>query len=52
MKPWASEELKSADLGDRRRNKRLMKLVSDLAEQPKEARSTSMWRLGSNPSSL
>ncbi|NER38685.1 MAG: transposase [Oscillatoria sp. SIO1A7] len=34
MKSWAEEELKSADLGDRRRNKRLVKIVSDLAEQP------------------
>ena len=34
MKSWAEEELKYADLGDRRRNKRLVKIVSDLAEQP------------------
>ena len=34
MKEWAAEELKYADLGDRRRNKRLEKIVSDLAEQP------------------
>lgn len=34
MTDWAAEELKYADLGDRRRNKRLIRLVSDLAAQP------------------
>ena len=34
MTAWAAEELKYADLGDVRRNKRLMRLVSDLASQP------------------
>lgn len=34
MTAWAAEELKYADLGDRRRNKRLIRLVSDLAAQP------------------
>ena len=29
MTAWAAEELKYADLGDRRRNKRLIRLVSD-----------------------
>lgn len=31
---WAEEELQYANLGDVRRNKRLMRLVSDLASQP------------------
>ncbi len=34
MNNWAAEELQYADLGDRRRNKRLIRLVSDLAAQP------------------
>ncbi len=34
MTAWAAEELKYADLGDMRRNKRLIRLVSDLAAQP------------------
>ena len=34
MTAWAAEELQYADLGDVRRNKRLMRLVSDLASQP------------------
>ena len=34
MTAWAAEELKYADLGDKRRNKRLIRLVSDLASQP------------------
>ena len=34
---WASEELSGADLGDRRRNKRLIKIVEDLAQQPNES---------------
>lgn len=29
---WVAEELKYADLGDIRRNKRLVKIVEDLAE--------------------
>ena len=31
---WAKEELARADLGDKRRNQRLVTIVSDLAEQP------------------
>ena len=31
---WVTEELKYADLGDTRRNKRLVKIVEDLADQP------------------
>jgi hypothetical protein len=34
MDSWAKEELKYADLGDRRRNRRLVKIVSDLAAHP------------------
>jgi hypothetical protein len=34
MTAWAAEELKYADLGDVRRNRRLIRLVSDLAAQP------------------
>ncbi|NEP40228.1 MAG: IS4 family transposase, partial [Okeania sp. SIO2H7] len=34
MSNWAIEELKYADLGDRRRKERLIKIVSDLAAQP------------------
>ena len=34
---WASEELSGADLGDRRRNKRLVTIVEDLAAQPNES---------------
>ena len=31
---WAEEELKDTDLGDRRRNARLVKIVEDLIAQP------------------
>jgi hypothetical protein len=31
---WAEEELRAADLGDRRLNRRLVRLVGDLAAQP------------------
>ncbi len=34
---WAEEELSRADLGDKRRNKRLVKIVEDLAAQPNES---------------
>ncbi|BAY85467.1 transposase [Calothrix parasitica NIES-267] len=34
MEKWAAEELKQVDLGDVRRNKRLKRLVEDLASQP------------------
>ncbi len=34
---WASEELSGADLGARRRNKRLVTIVEDLAAQPNES---------------
>lgn len=34
MSDWAAQELKYADLGDMRRNRRLIRLVSDLAAQP------------------
>lgn len=31
---WAAEELKTADLGDKRRNRRLIKIVEDLSAMP------------------
>ena len=34
---WAEEELSRANLGDKRRNKRLVKIVEDLAAQPNES---------------
>ena len=34
---WAESELAKADLGDRRRNRRLIKIVEDLAAQPNES---------------
>src|SRR4028119_734605 len=34
MEKWAALELKQADLGDKRRNQRLVKIVEDLATQP------------------
>lgn len=34
MQKWAAEELRQADLGDARRNKRLIRIVEDLASQP------------------
>lgn len=34
MEKWAASELKQADLGDARRNKRLVRIVEDLAAQP------------------
>ncbi|MBU7586147.1 MAG: transposase [Nostoc sp. TH1S01] len=34
---WAEQELESANLGDKRRNRRLIKVVEDLATQPNES---------------
>ncbi len=34
---WASEELSGADLGDQRRNRRLVAIVEDLVAQPNES---------------
>ena len=31
---WAAEELKTVDLGDKRRNRRLIKIVEDLSAMP------------------
>ena len=31
---WVSEELRYADLGDKRRNRRLVRIVEDLSSQP------------------
>jgi hypothetical protein len=33
---WAAEELKTVDLGDKRRNRRLIKIVEDLSAMPQE----------------
>src|SRR5689334_10013313 len=35
--PWADDELRDADLGDERLNRRLARLVADLAAQPAAA---------------
>ncbi|MEL4897598.1 IS4 family transposase [Crocosphaera sp. Alani8] len=37
MKAWVTEELKYLDLGDKRLNKRLEKMVSELSEHPHES---------------
>ncbi len=34
---WAAEELKGVDLGDKRRNQRLITIVEDLSAQPNES---------------
>ncbi|WP_442949890.1 IS4/Tn5 family transposase DNA-binding protein [Nostoc sp.] len=34
MEKWAAKELSQANLGDARRNKRLIRIVEDLAGQP------------------
>ena len=34
---WVSEELKHADLGDKRRNQRLVRIVEDLSSQPEQS---------------
>ena len=34
MRSWATEELKYAELPDKRLNKRLIKIVENLAKQP------------------
>ena len=34
MQSWATEELKDANLPDKRLNKRLIKIVENLAQQP------------------
>ena len=34
---WAEEELKTANLGDVRRNRRLVKIVEDLSAKPNES---------------
>ncbi len=38
---WAEEELSGADLGDQRRNKRLVKIVEDLTAQQSRKCATS-----------
>jgi hypothetical protein len=37
MEGWAAQELQYAQLGDARRNKRLVRVVEDLAAQPNES---------------
>lgn len=34
MEKWAAQELAQTDLGDERRNKRLIRIVEDLSAQP------------------
>ena len=34
---WVSEELKYVDLGDKRRNQRLVRIVEDLSSQPEQS---------------
>jgi hypothetical protein len=34
MEQWITEELERTELGDKRRTKRLMKIVSNLSEKP------------------
>ena len=36
MKVWVDEEMKYLDLGDKRLNTRLCKMVSELSEHPNE----------------
>jgi len=52
MSDWAAAELQYADLGDVRRKKRLIRLVSDLAAQQERQHTPSIGRLGSDPSCL
>src|SRR4029079_5068561 len=42
---WAADELRHADLGDKRLNKRLIRLVSDLAARPESSipQATTTW---------
>jgi len=37
MQGWAAQELRYAQLGDTRRNKRLVRIIEDLAAQPNES---------------
>jgi hypothetical protein len=34
---WVEEELKAVDLGDKRRDKRLIKIIEDLANSPESS---------------
>jgi hypothetical protein len=52
MTGWASSELQFADLGDKRRNKRLVRLVEDLASQQLSQCATSIRKLGCHPGCL
>jgi hypothetical protein len=52
MNNWAAEELQYADLGDVRRNKRLIRLVSDLAAQPNASVTLFVRGLGCDSSGL
>lgn len=44
MEKWAALELKQADLGDKRRNQRLVKIVEDLATQPSSSVPLFVWK--------
>ena len=48
MGRWAKEELRYANLGDQRRNQRLIKIVEDLANQP----NVSLPQASRNPAAL
>ena len=48
MENWASKELEHVDLGDARRNKRLVRIVEDLAAQPTKECASSLWKFSSN----
>ncbi len=52
MTGWGASELQYADLGDTRRNKRLVRLVEDLAAQRLSECASSVRRLGCHPGSL
>ncbi len=50
MKSWAAEELKSADLGDRRRHIHTGKNCIRFSRTTQCYGTTSLWRLGRDPS--
>lgn len=52
MQKWAESELQQADLGDARRNKRLVRIVEDLASQPASSVPQEKWKYSSDNSSV
>ena len=52
MPSWAKEELKYANLPDKRLNKRLSKIVENLASQPHASVPQEAWGLGKYKSYL